>query len=284
MACDSSVSTLCAVVVLFRPDETQLDRIDRDLPRPLVVVDNSPEGPLARTFVGETRYVWMGKNRGIGAAHNAGVETAIAEFRATHVLLIDQDSSISNALADELVAEWTRHRSSGRALAAIGPRHIDDQSSHELRSVRQDEQRVALPSSGTVLSVDAYRKVGAFREDLFIDMVDFEWCWRAHSLGFDTVRSSHIKMPHTLGSGVQTFAGLRYSLPNPKRCWYQARNLRVLARIGHVPKSFVVATFARQIARMAFTLLGGRGTDWCRHTLQGYVSSLRSIGPLETTR
>jgi rhamnosyltransferase len=272
---------LCTVVVLYKPSAKHLESL-RQRTGALVVIDNSPEHAADSTFEPTARYLWLGGNHGIGAAHNAGINLARQTFDATHVLLLDQDSSADDRFVELMVQAWRDQTLGGQRIAAIGPTHIDEGTNVRLRSVRRDERRVCLPSSGTLLAVESFKEIGPFREDLFIDMVDFEWCWRAHKLGFDTVRVGNVEMQHTLGGGIASFMGLRYSLPQPERCWYQARNLRILRKSPAVPRSFLAATFARQIARVLFTIGSGRGASWSRYTVRGYLAAAGDRGPLES--
>jgi GT2 family glycosyltransferase len=50
--------------------------------------------------------------------------------------------------------------------------------------VRAAWQEVScLPTSGMIFPADALAPADVFAEDFFLDLVDFEWCWRLHQGG-----------------------------------------------------------------------------------------------------
>ncbi|MGH9163756.1 MAG: hypothetical protein ACRD2X_27715 [Vicinamibacteraceae bacterium] len=55
-------------------------------------------------------------------------------------------------------------------------------------------------TSGTLLSTEAYRRVGPFREDFFIDYVDLEYCLRLAKHRYRVAISRDVLMTHTVGA------------------------------------------------------------------------------------
>ena len=49
------------------------------------------------------------------------------------------------------------------------------------------------------MNLSAYKKVGPFNEDLFIDYVDFEYCLRLRKKGFKVLQLGVAKIYHQLG-------------------------------------------------------------------------------------
>jgi len=41
-------------------------------------------------------------------------------------------------------------------------------------------------------------------EDLFIDWVDFEWCWRARKKGYKIIGNANVVITHQLGDAAVT--------------------------------------------------------------------------------
>jgi len=75
-------------------------------------------------------------------------------------------------------------------------------------------------------------------EDLFIDLVDYEWCWRAEKLGFSTYVTNEVKMAHRLGEDRYHFLGKSIGVPSPIRHYYQFRNTIIMFNRSYVPLSF----------------------------------------------
>ncbi len=52
----------------------------------------------------------------------------------------------------------------------------------------------------------AYEAIGGMRDELFIDGIDHEWCFRAKSLGYRTFVARDVTMSHDMGEvGVSLF-------------------------------------------------------------------------------
>ena len=71
---------------------------------------------------------------------------------------------------------------------------------------------------------------------LFIDAVDFEYCWRLKTKGFLTVRDNDILLGHRVGDGKKQIVGkIDARVPSPIRHYYHIRNLFLLIPRGYVP-------------------------------------------------
>jgi rhamnosyltransferase len=79
-------------------------------------------------------------------------------------------------------------------------------------------------SSGMIMNVEILKKVGYYREDFFLDWIDFEICWRAlkknyHILGLPKVIGSHF-----LGKNNIKVFGTLYHMHEVFRIYYIIRN------------------------------------------------------------
>ena len=83
-------------------------------------------------------------------------------------------------------------------------------------------------SSGSLINVKAYDAVGGFLEKLFIDEVDFEFCWHIRSLGYHIYQLNNVVMQHQLGDTKEykLFGRHLFYVMNEKpiRHYYMQRN------------------------------------------------------------
>jgi rhamnosyltransferase len=82
-------------------------------------------------------------------------------------------------------------------------------------------------TSGTLLNLEAARLIGRFRDDFFIDCVDFEFCLRARFMGFAIVEILAPIMDHSIGTPQPIrflWVGGRTSNHRPWRWYYIVRN------------------------------------------------------------
>lgn len=79
-------------------------------------------------------------------------------------------------------------------------------------------------ASGTLVSKRAVQCAGMMREDLFIDYVDFEWCWRATAAGCRILAVPTVVIEHRLGDDVKQLLGKSVRLRSDIRYYYIIRN------------------------------------------------------------
>jgi rhamnosyltransferase len=242
---------VCAVMVCFYPDIEELSSNIKSIVKQvdkLVIVDNT-DNPINNSFLTEEHLVdkieWVSlkENRGIGAAQNVGIKIAIGH-NYDGVLLLDQDSNPPNNLVSELVSGIDYLVSKGLKIACIGP-DIFNKKTNEIykpvlnKGIQIDQdfvEKEVLISSGKLLLTKAVKEIGLMDESLFIDLVDFEWCWRAKKHGFRIYSSKKIKMGHMVGSkNVKIFSVYNLLIPAPIRHYYQFRNNILLLKKGYVP-------------------------------------------------
>ena len=263
---DSTSERVLAVVVTHFPAPDALPALLLALVEQchgVLVVDNTPSGsdplwdilahaPESIRTVGVCRF---GRNRGVGAAFNLGLEVALQEG-CTHVLLSDQDSLPRAGMVAGLLEAARDWRRRGIVPAAVGPLCVDRSSGRTLSfqcrpgrwpfyvrkrpdSRAVDLEVLGLISSGTLLDLEAVRQVGLFREDFFIDNVDMEWCLRARACSFAVVGTSRGVLDHTLGGEalrVRFFGVRREPSYGPDRLYFRFRNFSFMAaHLDHVP-------------------------------------------------
>jgi rhamnosyltransferase len=84
-------------------------------------------------------------------------------------------------------------------------------------------------ASGKVLKVSTLDKIGLMNEELFIDWVDLEWCWRARARGFKIIGNADVIIKHQLGEISIDLFFREVNLRSPMRHYYITRNAFYLA-------------------------------------------------------
>jgi len=222
-----------AVVVWYEPTEEQslsirsyIDRVQR-----VIVVDNSTDdhASLLTVLPKESyEYIPLGKNTGIAHALNIGCREAI-QHGAQWVLTMDQDSRWEKdqlARYIELAEAYPKREQVG----VFSPRQ--DYSGHMPHYDSVYEEKIAVMTSGCLLSAKGYEATGGFRDELFIDEVDNEYCMHIRRLGMNVVIINHALLRHQLGEKrTILFMGLwrkEYIDHAPFRFYYMTRNILYL--------------------------------------------------------
>ncbi|WP_236557559.1 glycosyltransferase [Arthrobacter sp. 9AX] len=140
-------------------------------------------------------------NSGIGAALNKGIERARQSATVRYVLTVDQDSTLPPGYIQSLLAGEAAARARGLRTGLIGPARIRGNpvmSAGRRNGILLGKEPI---QSGLMITTDVLDAVGAFQEELFIDLVDTEFYLRAKTAGWATVLAE-AEFDHSLGTFV----------------------------------------------------------------------------------
>lgn len=208
------------------------------------IADNSPNSQEVdfstyRNIV----YHFIGGNKGIAAAQNIGIKY-FEKGRYDFVIFFDQDSIPPINLVEHLYMKYNFLSDKGIRIGGIGPRPYNRAENKEYRgSVKKGKKLypnitevTEIISSASFIPIDNFSLVGYMEEELFIDAVDHEWCWRAvkkAKLRFFIIED--VLLSHQLGEGDRFFLFRKVAIPTPFRTYYQFRNYFLLVRRDYVP-------------------------------------------------
>jgi rhamnosyltransferase len=231
------------VLVAYRPEErvlrAVLDSICGQAAR-VIVVDNT-ESTEPPPHVAPARYLSLGQNMGIAAAQNEGIALALSEG-ADYIWLSDQDTIYPPDFLSRMLAAAATCTAQGIRFAALAPAFFDTLAGKVRPFIRHTPFIQAFTpapgvnlvadaiASGTLIPAEVLRSVGLMQEDLFIDWVDIEWCWRVRNrYGLQVIGVGDVVIQHALGDGLVAFRGRRITIRSPLRHYYIIRNAIYLA-------------------------------------------------------
>lgn len=187
-------------------------------------------------------YYSLGGNKGVAAAQNFGVKVA-SENGIYYYVEMDQDTNLPGDYVKQIIASYSNLIGQGCLLAGIGPLAVSQLQGFVYHGYKPGAGLVKVDkamSSGFFYSKYAFDIVGPKDESLFIDYVDWEWCWRASNSSLDVYIDTHIHVEHNLGEGHVKIGPWRIGVPAPVRHYYQYRNgLNMISR-SYVPLSWKV--------------------------------------------
>jgi rhamnosyltransferase len=186
------------VVVLFYPNDndydnfkTYLDDIER-----LYIIDNTPVAGnnLKIPHNDKIKYIYNGKNIGVAASLNRGAREAIKE-NYSWLLTMDQDTKFNDGVITKIKDFIVN--SNTNDIGIVSPWH-----NTKLKIVKPKEgidYPIDVMTSGNFVNLDIYQKIGGYKDWLFIDAVDIEYCLNLWSKGYKVVRLNNIEIDHSLG-------------------------------------------------------------------------------------
>lgn len=214
-------NNLAAVVVLYNPTGQVLDNVDsyRDHVGVLYVVDNSDHHDAS--VIAELRsrgkvvYIQNHGNLGIATALNLAAEHALDQG-FEYLLTMDQDSRALRGMVEALTA------CHGLGVALVAPflQTRRGQASPAGKACRPAQTAM---TSGSLLDLRAYRQVGPFRDDFFIDFVDIEYCLRLRRHGYKLLQADGARLEHHVGKRIGT-GWFGVTTHSPLRKYYKTRN------------------------------------------------------------
>ncbi|MFX0095380.1 MAG: glycosyltransferase family 2 protein [Candidatus Hodarchaeota archaeon] len=190
----------------------------------LYVVDNS-EKPVSRIVgsvdnPGKILHIFNNGNFGIGRALNLGASKAL-ENGFDFLLTMDEDSKATPHMIEKML-ECTK----GKDQSKIGiiASHWKKKPSNRFNTCGEVLFTI---TSGSLLKLSAFEKVGPFMEELFIDCIDFDYCLRLYLNGFKVIHNRSAILKHRPGNRTThkiffwNFTTANYSY---LRRYYKARN------------------------------------------------------------
>lgn len=260
-------AVVVAVVPTFRPGSDVLDNVDplfAQCRRVIVVDDGSGDAADDVLTALEGRgadVVRLGRNGGIAAALNVGVQRALDDSSTDYVLTVDQDTRIS----DEFVVRATDKHRTHRAAGTVGivvPGFVSGRAVRASGRSGEEELPMEPIQSGMLIGRQVFAEIGFFREEFFIDCVDTDFFLRAANGGFLTVLCSACSLQHELGTTRATLPSRPGIAVHPAfRRYYITRNRLVLMR-EH----------------------GWRDTRWLRYTIFTELAGLALVLALDSRR
>lgn len=253
------------IIVTFNPEIKNLVRLIDTLNTSkctIIIVDNNSSNKIDDLLSSTTISIHLDSNYGIAHAQNVGIEKAI-QLGADSIVFFDQDSEIDGKFIHNLTADYNNLREKGINIAAIGPRFVDKKqgfyapglilrkngliSKIDLKNISQPESVGLIISSGSLISVQALKTIGLMNQDLFIDYVDTEWCFRALKKGYKIYISDKATMYHSVGDSTITLFGRTCPVHSAHRRYYRVRNLFLMMRMSHIRKLWIVSMIINNI-------------------------------------
>jgi rhamnosyltransferase len=236
----NDMKTFGLIFVLYEPTPEFLENLSRTraICASIVVVDNSPEADLVlhERLRDEGMDVIFNRNQGgLAGAYNRGADSLLAR-NCDVLFLLDQDTEIDSLFFTEMM----------RAAAALGAEEfligpkIYEINLKKCMAVFPPDKRFPLPvrvdnnaegmiptllviSSGSAISAVAYRLLGAFREDYFIECVDVEYSLRACSRKLPVFMNTAVTVRQTTGQ-IERHGNLFTTNHAAWRRYYGTRN------------------------------------------------------------
>ena len=272
---------VAVIIVLYNPDTNDIDNVRRIAQYNVgFVVDNSLIPFMDGETIGKMSYICNKANIGIAEAQNIALRE-ILKGDYEYVVFLDQDTRVAVDYPLQIAMEFSRI-DNGR-LAVLGPQVVNAVTGGQYASAIHKYEisengfslRKHIISSGSCMSINALKDVGLMWGELFIDYVDFEWCWRAASKGYQCGVTSHLQISHHVGQRELSIGKYKVIISAQQRYFYQYRNFIWLIQKKYVPLQWKCATCVKFLLRLVyFPILVNGGLKYWNNMIKGLEAGI----------
>jgi rhamnosyltransferase len=223
-----------AIIVTYNPKVELLQKVINSIINQIsycIIIDNG-NTVFEFNYKEKLEIINLSKNYGIAYAQNRGIEYAI-KLNADFIVLSDQDTVFPFDYMAKNISAY--HELRQYKLAALVPVFFNSNKNAKSPVMSKKFSRAkefSVPyietaqaiASGSFIPIDTLKKIGYMNEKLFIDYVDFEWCWRATMLGYKIFTISSLVIYHQLGDRAKNIFNIQVTIRNPIRYFYMIRN------------------------------------------------------------
>ena len=203
----------------------------------IVIVDNGSNEETLNVLKDIKReydivIIYNNVNMGIANALNLGVKYAL-DNKYEWLLTMDNDSKATENMVQVMLNCYETCFKSDKNVVGMFPGYI------EKITIQDKEMCISTlgnysyneigfdNTSGNLVKLDIFKNVGYFKEELFIDSVDHDFCMRVKEAGKKMIKVKNAKLLHNLGNmKVYNIFGIKINCSNHSalRRYYVTRN------------------------------------------------------------
>jgi rhamnosyltransferase len=237
---------VCAVIVTYHGGRIVLSAAVAIIQQVghLIIVDNHSDtttlgciDTIRRDYFDKVTIILNDRNRGLAAALNQGAKAGLSKG-FEWILTLDQDSEAESNMVCKMLETYQRYSQQDK-VGIIAPHSLltIDRKRGEVPykegSGEETTEVELIHTSGNLVSHSVFKAVGLFREDYFIDQLDYEFCFRVKKAGFKILVSNQAVIHHRPGdlkSAYILYRQVFYSNHSAIRRYYITRNGILLSK------------------------------------------------------
>lgn len=239
------MSRIIALVTLYNPKKNEIKNceiLSKQVDK-LILCDNSEESH--EEFFerdGNIIYTSQYKNQGISGAFNSVLKQPKFEWQNDDVIIFfDQDSRIDDNYINILYKEFCHIEKVIPNMGCLGPVFYNTSSEKvEEPKLRKKFSKDTfcvnnIITSSLMTRYSNLERIGFWNENTFLDMADWDLCWRMQNAGLICCMTKRVTLCHSVGNGEKKVGFIRLRVGQPFREYYQTRDSLYLLKENYVP-------------------------------------------------
>lgn len=221
--------SVCAVIISYNDFESLEKTVEYVISQvdKVMIIDNKSSDEtrmrIQGRFAEEKIFLVMNcENFGIAKAYNQAVDYCKSNDY-DYLFTLDQDSLVD----DDCIVKLLNVYEEKKDAMIVVPRVVEEWQDNISNSEGNISERKYAISSGNLILVSSFEKIGNYNEKLFIDSVDFDFSLRVRNLGGKIYSCKNAQMLHRLGEmEYKKIFGfrVRFVYHNNLRNYYNYRN------------------------------------------------------------
>ena len=229
----------------------------------VLIMDNSPfDNKNLLLSIENVKYYCVKENLGISKAFNYLLKNESILFNdEDYIIFFDQDSTIEENHIDNLINDYNELIKNNYKVACLGPIYYE-RNSNKVKI--QKLKKELLPSIYSVKSIitssmlcryKELKEINFWNEDVFLDMSDWDLCWRFIEKGYLCCVTSNVILTHTLGENSKNVGAIKLKVGKEIRDYYQVRESLYLFDKTYTPLKFKLRFILMLVVRNPLRLI-----------------------------
>lgn len=253
-----------AIITVYYPDEENsknVEKIAEQVDR-VIVCDNSPSENKSLFLNEKVEYIFFGENLGLSAAFNRVLSKSENWKDEDYIIFFDQDSTIESGHIEKLIEIYEELQKNEANIGCLGPVYYNNSSGmveipkQKKLLMNKTYEVQSIITSSMLTKYENLKSIGFWNEKTFLDMADWDLCWRLMDSGRKCCMTENVVLKHTLGNGEKKIAGIRLRVGSTIRDYYQTRDCLYLLKEEYTPFKykcrFILMLTVRAWVRLIF--------------------------------
>ena len=256
------VNKIIALITVYYPNESVISNIQTIIKQVdfAYICDNSPSECYCLSKLENSKYLFNGKNLGLSLAFNKVFKEY--DFKDDDfIIFFDQDSTITDGYISSIVSEYKKLELEFHKIGGLGPNfynsfNLTKESEIHMHKNTCPAKVDSIMTSSFLCKYKILKEINFWNEEIFLDLADWDLCWRLKEKGYFCFITPAITLCHTLGNGEKKIGVLRIKEGSASRVYYQTRDCLRLITKSYVPFRykirFILMLTVRPIEHLIF--------------------------------